>query len=97
MIPAPSVRISCREPEAEKVALSLAAAWLPNEKEWAERVVMRDWPLMSLKGLTLHWAPHATSRDAGALLVSMSHVPGGKPIIEWIEGAAGHPVKCSAG
>lgn len=96
MRPAPSVRISCREPDAEKMALSLAVAWLPKEKEWAERIVMRDWPLMYLKGMTLHWATHASSKDTGALLVSMPHVPGGRPIIEWIEGSVGHPVKCSA-
>lgn len=95
MRPAPSVRISCRKPEAEKMALALAAAWLPKEKEWAERVVMRDWPLMHLKGMTLHWAAHASSKDAGVLLVTMSYVPGGRPIIEWIEGAVGHEVVCS--
>jgi len=95
MRPAPNVRISCRKPDAEKMALSLAAAWLPKEKEWAERVVMRDWPLIILKGMTLHWAAHASSEDSGVLVVVVPYVPGGWPIIEWIEGAVGHKVECS--
>jgi len=77
------------------MALSLAAAWLPKEKEWAERVVMRDWPLIILKGMTLHWAAHSSSEDSGVLVVVIPYVPGGWPIIEWIEGAVGHKVECS--
>ena len=96
MRPAPNVRISCRKPDAEKMALSLAAAWLPKEKEWAERVVMRDWPLITLKGMTLHRAAHSSSEDSGVLVVVIPYVPGGWPIIEWIERAVGHAVECRA-